>query len=177
MDKQATAILESLLFVANGPVALEQLQKTLETSREQVEESLCDLDAAYAGRGLRLQRKNGEVQLVTVPEAGPYVERFLGLQLSGKLSSAAVEALAIVAYRQPVTRAQVEAIRGVNSDGVLSTLVARGLVTEVGRMDTAGRPILYGTTFEFLEYFGLKHVAQMPRLGVAAEPDGRGHTY
>jgi segregation and condensation protein B len=157
VDQQTTTvIMESLLFVANGPVPLEQIQKTLDIPAGEIDAALLALDRIYAGRGLRIQRKGADVQLTTS------VERFLGLQLSSKLSGAALEALAVVAYRQPVTRAQVEAVRGVNSDGVLNTLLARGLVSEVGRLEAAGRPILYGTTFEFLQYFGLKDLRQLP---------------
>ena len=163
MDQQiAGAIIESLLFVANGPVPVEQIQKTLDIPTGDIEAALLALDHTYTGRGLRIQRKGADVQLTTTPESAPYVERFLGLQLSSRLSGAALEALAVVAYRQPVTRAQVEAVRGVNSDGVLNTLLARGLVSEVGRLETAGRPILYGTTFEFLQYFGLKDLRELP---------------
>jgi segregation and condensation protein B len=166
VDQQLVAgVLESLLFVANGPVPLEQIQKTLDIPPAEVDAALLALELTYTGRGLRIQRKGAEVQLTTAPESAPYVERFLGLQLSNKLSGAALEALAVVAYRQPVTRAQVEAVRGVNSDGVLNTLLARGLVSEVGRLEAAGRPILYGTTFEFLQYFGLKDVRQLPPVG------------
>jgi segregation and condensation protein B len=157
-------VLESLLFVAGGPVAVDQLQKTLEIPMEDIRAALQHLETALLDRGIRLQRKGTEVQLVTAPEQAALVERFLGLQLSGKLSGAALEALAIVAYRQPVTRAQVEAIRGVNSDGVLNTLAARGLITEVGRLEATGRPILYGTTFDFLQYFGLSSLQQLPPL-------------
>jgi segregation and condensation protein B len=166
MDQQtATSIIESLLFVSNGAVPLEQLQKSLDISAAEVEAALLGLDRTCIGRGLRVQRKGTDVQLTTAPESAPYVERFLGLQLSSKLSGAALEALAVVAYRQPVTRAQVEAVRGVNSDGVLNTLLARGLVAEVGRLEAAGRPILYGTTFEFQQYFGLKDLRQLPPVG------------
>jgi segregation and condensation protein B len=91
-----------------------------------------------------------------------WIERFLGLEISGKLSSASLETLSIIAYRQPVTRAQIEAIRGVNSDSVLRSLIRRGLVEEVGRVETVGRPILYGTTFEFLEQFGLQSLQELP---------------
>ncbi len=161
---QLTRLVESLLFVANGPVPLARLRQTLDVEAEPLAQALAALDEAYQERGLRLQRKDDEVQIVTTPEAGPYIERFLGIQLSGKLSAAALETLAIVAYRQPVTRAQVEAIRGVNCEGVLGTLLWRGLIAEVGRLETAGRPILYGTTFQFLEYFGLKDLRQLPPL-------------
>jgi segregation and condensation protein B len=107
--------------------------------------------------------------MVTAPDCASYVERFLGLQFSGKLSTAALETLAIVAYRQPITRAQVEEIRGVNCEGVLRNLVARGLVEELGRLDRAGRPILYGTTFEFLQYFGLSDLTELPQVEEVAD--------
>jgi segregation and condensation protein B len=167
---QLTRLVESLLFVANGPVPLARLRQTLDVEAESLAQALAALDEAYQERGLRLQRKDDEVQLVTAPEAGPYIERFLGIQLSGKLSTAALEALAIIAYRQPVTRAQIEAIRGVNCEGVLGTLLWRGLIAEVGRLEAAGRPILYGTTFQFLEYFGLQGLGQMPPLAAEETP-------
>ena len=163
-DTLASAI-ESLLFVAGGPVPLEHLLRTLEVPPDEAEAALQGLAERLQRGGIRLQRKTEEVQLVTAAENAPFVERFLGLQLAAKLSGAALEALAVVAYRQPVTRAQVEAVRGVNSDGVLNTLASRGLISEVGRMETAGRPILYGTTFEFLQHFGLRDLRQLPPLG------------
>jgi segregation and condensation protein B len=164
------ALLESLLFVADEPVAIKHLVESLEVTTEAVETALQALDEDYQVRGLRLQRKGGKVQLVTAPEASPYIERFLGLQLSSRLSRPALETLAIIAYRQPVTRAQVEAIRGVSSDGVLRTLLGKGLIEEMGRLEQVGRPILYGTTFEFLQHFGLKGLNDLPPL----EPLGDG---
>jgi segregation and condensation protein B len=116
----------------------------------------------YRGRGIRIQQKGDRLQLVSAPEAGPHIERFLGIEISGRLSTASLEALSIVAYQQPVTRAQVEAIRGVHSDSVLRTLVRRGLIEEVGREESVGRPILYGTTFEFLQQFGLGSLQELP---------------
>jgi len=104
------------------------------------------------------------VQFVTAPEAAPYVERFLNLDLSSRLSTAALETLALIAYQQPIARMQIEAIRGVNCDGVLRTLLSRGLVAPQGRLDQAGRPIVYGTTFEFLQYFGLSDLSELPAL-------------
>lgn len=167
-DEQAAlslpALVESLLFVASEPSPIEGLASVLQVTSEQIEEALCILDGEYAARGLRLQRKRQRVQLVTAPEAADAVRRFLGLELTGKLSPAALETLAIVAYRQPVTRAQVEAIRGVNSDSVIRTLVNRGLIDEQGRLDQAGRPIIYGTTFDFLQQFGLASLEQLPPL-------------
>jgi segregation and condensation protein B len=113
---------------------------------------------------MRLQFKGPRVQMVTAPESTEHVRRFLGLELDSKLSPAAMETLAIIAYRQPATRAQVEAIRGVNSDSVLRTLVNRGIIEELGRLDQAGRPIIYGTTFDFLQQFGLSSLDQLPPL-------------
>ena len=110
------------------------------------------------------------MQLVTAPEVAEDVRRFLGLSGSARLSTAALETLAIIAYRQPITRAEIEAIRGVNCDGVLRTLLAKGLIEEVGRAEGPGRPILYGTTMLFLQHFGLRSLADLPPLdGVAAE--------
>lgn len=166
MDQhQVRSLLESLLFVADEPVAVSQLAKVLEVEVKSIEEALERLRAEYSQRGVRIQRKGERVQMVTAPEAAPHIERFLGLQLSGKLSTAALETLAIIAYQQPITRAQIEAVRGVNCDGVLRTLTSKGLIEEIGRLEQAGRPILYGTTFEFLQYFGLQDLAELPPLG------------
>jgi segregation and condensation protein B len=112
-----------------------------------------------------LQRQGDGLQLVTHPRAAAVVQRFLGLETSARLSTAALETLAIVAYRQPVTRAHIEAIRGVNPDYALATLTARGLVEEVGRLNAVGRPALFGTTFEFLRAFGLRSLDDLPAAG------------
>jgi len=109
---------------------------------------------------------------VTAPEATAYIERFLGLSVSGKLSTAALETLGIIAYKQPITRPEIEAIRGVNSDGVLRTLLSKGLIEEVGRLDTVGHPIQYGTTFEFLKYFAIKGLDELPALQEESEQVG-----
>lgn len=167
--EEAKEAIEALLLVAGEPVTLEQLMCTLEVEQEVVEEALRSLAHDYEGRGLRIQREGDEAQMVSAPDCARYVERFLGLQFSGKLSAAALETLAIVAYRQPITRAQVEEIRGVYCDGVLRNLVARGLVEEFDRLDTAGRPILYGTTFEFLQYFGLSDLKELPQVEEVAD--------
>jgi len=160
-----TALIESLLFVADRPVSVDDLATALEKTTQEVETALVSLDEHYQSRGIRLQRHSGRLQLVSAPEVGAYIERFLGLEISGRLSPASLEALSIVAYRQPVTRAQIEAIRGVNSDSVLRSLVRRGLLEEVGRAETVGHPILYGTTFEFLQQFGLQSVRDLPEWG------------
>ena len=159
---QIKALVESLLFVADRPVPVRDIAAAIEASTNEVETALQSLSIEYQGRGIRLQRKGDEVQMVSAPEAGPHIERFLGLEISGRLSAASLETLSIVAYRQPVTRAQIDAIRGVQSDGVLRSLVRRGLVEKIGRAPTVGRPNLYGTTFEFLQQFGLQGLSDLP---------------
>lgn len=159
-----TVVVESLLFVADTPLTINQLCEVLECSPAVVEEAIQSLEQAYQGRGLRLQRLGDKVQLVTAPESASYIQRLLGLGTTSKMSAAALETLAIIAYKQPITRAEIEAIRGVNSDSVLRTLVGRGLVEEVGRLETVGHPVLLGTTFEFLQYFGLNALSDLPPL-------------
>jgi len=165
------SLVESLLFVADEPTAVERLAAAIGVERLAVEEALQELSEEYEQRGLRIQRKGGRVQIVTAPAAAPYIERFLGLDLTSRLSAPALETLAIVAYQQPITRGGVEAVRGVNCDAVLRTLVSKGLVKELGRLPQAGRPIVYGTTFEFLQYFGLRDLAELPPLA-EEEQDG-----
>jgi segregation and condensation protein B len=157
-------LIESLLFVAAEPVHVDRLAAILEATPEQIEDSLSDLAQDYQQRGVHLQRKGQRVQMVTAPETADHVRRFLGLELSGRLSPAALETLAIVVYRQPVTRAEIESIRGVSSDSVLRTLINRGLIEEQGRLEQVGRPIIYGTTFEFLQQFGLSSMDELPSL-------------
>ena len=159
------ALLESLLFVASGPVAVSRLAAALETSATVVQALLNELALDFETRGLRLQwTANGEVQLTTAPEASGVVERFLGLEVTSRLSPAALEVLAITAYMQPVTRPQIDDIRGVNSDGALRTLLSKGLIAELGRKDTPGRPILYGTAPTFMQQFGLGSLSELPGL-------------
>jgi segregation and condensation protein B len=111
-----------------------------------------------------MQWHAGKVQLTSAPETAPIVERFLGLEATSRLSRAALETLAIIAYQQPVTRPEIDAIRGVNSDGVLKSLLSKGLIQEAGRAERAGRPILYQTTSDFLGYFGLSSLNELPPL-------------
>lgn len=159
-----TARVESVLFVAEETVSTHRLAEALEVTSEQIERALDTLTAHYEGRGLRLQRVRGQVQLTTAPEAATSVERFLGLEARVQISQAALEALAVVAYRQPVTRPEIESIRGVGSDSVLRTLLSAGLVDRVGRAEGVGRPFLYGTTAEFLQHFGLQCLDELPPL-------------
>ena len=173
------AAIEGLLFVADSPVSVGRLAEALEVTPAQVEHALAELENDSAHRGMRLQRAGNRVQLVTAPELAPSVERFLGLEARTRLSRAALETLSIVAYRQPITRPEIESVRGVGSDSVLRTLLSVGLIEEVGRAVTVGRPILYGTTFEFLQHFGLCRLEELPPLEVepaeaddAAEDEG-----
>ncbi len=165
----ATALLEAVLFVASGPVSLDRLAKTLEVPITAVSTLLRSLENDYHPRGLRLQWSGNDVQLTTAPTTSVVVERFLGLEVTSRLSQAALETVAIVAYMQPMTRPQVDQIRGVNSDGALRTLLSKGLIEEVGRSEGPGRPILYGTTPLFLQHFGLTAVTELPPLPTKAE--------
>jgi len=163
------ALIECLLFVADEPVSVQRLAEALEATPGEVERAIQTLEEDLERRGLRLQRMGNRVQMVTAPEAAPIIERFLGLGGRRRLSAAALETLAIIAYRQPVSRPQIEAIRGVNCDSVLRTLLSAGLIEEVGRAATVGRPILYGTTFAFLQHFGLSRLEDLPPLETAKE--------
>lgn len=161
-----SGVLESLLFVAGEPVEVTAIARTLKLPAAEVEQALAHLAEEYKRqeRGLRLQVLNGKYQLVTAPAAARHVEAFLNLDYSTKLSSAALETLAVVAYRQPVTRAQIEAVRGVDCAAVLRSLIQRGLIEETGRLEAVGRPILYGVTDLFLQHFGLMELGELPPL-------------
>ncbi len=160
------AILESLLFVADAPIDPTAIAKLLNFDRKIIERGLQQLAQTYenAQRGLRLQQRNGKFQLVTQPVVATLIEDFLQLEASTKLSGPALETLAVIAYRQPVTRTQIETVRGVDSVGVLRSLVQRGLVEETGRLDVAGRPILYSITDLFMQHFGLTKLDELPPL-------------
>jgi len=166
--------LEALLFVAAEPVATGQLAEALDVAPSVVERGLNELDAALATRGLRLQRHAGRCQLTTAPQLAELIERFLGLEATTHLSRAALETLAIIAYQQPVTRPQIDAIRGVNSDSMMKSLLNKGLILESGRSDGPGRPFLYSTTPEFLQHFGLNSILEMPSL-MKPEEEGESH--
>ena len=158
------ARIEALLFVAPGTVSVSQLATALEVTPRQVEKSLETLEDGYAQRGLRLQKHKGDLRLTSAPETATLVERFLDLEATQRLSAAALECLSIIAYQQPITRPGVDAIRGVNSDSVMRTLLSNGLIEETGREEGPGRPILYVTTPEFLQHFGLKALEELPPL-------------
>jgi segregation and condensation protein B len=155
--------LEALLFVAERPLSRREIASLAGIEREAVDALLGDLEVALRDRGVRLLAAGEQVELATAPEAGRLIASYVGAD-GARLSPAALETLAIVAYRQPVTRAVIERIRGVDSDYVLRSLLHRRLVVELGRADTPGRPFLYGTGFDFLERFGLTSLDELPSL-------------
>jgi segregation and condensation protein B len=159
------AFFEALLFVAERPLTTAELGELAGVPALHAEAGLGSLaeDLEAAGRGLRVQRMDDAWQLVTAPEVGARLAAYASRE-EARLSPAALEALAVVAYRQPVTRGEVERVRGVDSDYVLRSLLHRRLIAEVGRRDTPGRPILYGTTFTFMERFGLTTLDDLPPL-------------
>jgi len=167
--QHVASAIESLLFVSGRPLEHAELRKLLNIDDARLASSLQVLadNLESQGRGIRLQRLGEHVQLVTAPENARYVAALLGLPMTAKLTTAAMETLAVVSYRQPATRAQIEAIRGVNSDRALASLIQHGLVAEIGRAQTVGRPALFATTSEFLQQFGLTGLEQLP--GVEAQ--------
>jgi len=160
-----TRALESLFFVSDEPLSASVLAQTLEADRRDVENA-CD-------SGLVLRNVAGGWRLFTHPDVAAMVERFVLSSRQARLTKAALETLAIVAYKQPVTRHQVSGIRGVNSDGVLRALQDRGLIEESGREEAPGRPVLYGTTPGFLERLGLPSLASLPALAPLLGPDAQ----
>lgn len=157
------AQLEALLFVAEKPLSRGEIARLAGVDRATVDDRLGDLEVTLADRGIRLVLGGDRVELTTAPEAGALIARYVGAD-AVRLSPAALETLAIVAYRQPVTKAVIERIRGVDSDYTVRALIHRRLVVEQGRADAPGRPILYGTGFEFLERFGITSLDELPAL-------------
>ncbi|MGH2428927.1 MAG: SMC-Scp complex subunit ScpB [Candidatus Limnocylindria bacterium] len=164
-----SAYYEALLFIAERPLSTPELAELGGVPRMQAEASLANLaeELEEDERGLRLQHHDGAWQLVTAPEVGARLAAYAARE-EARLSPAALEALAVIAYRQPCTRGDVERVRGVDSDYVIRSLLHRRLVVEVGRRDTPGRPVLFGTTFTFLERFGLTSVDDLPPLSSQA---------
>lgn len=162
---------EALLFIAERPLTSAELGELAGVPRVQAEAALADLAEQLAddGRGLRLQRMDDAWQLATAPEVGERLAAYAARE-EARLTPAALEALAVVAYRQPCTRGEVDRLRGVDSDYVLRSLLHRRLIVEVGRRDTPGRPILFGTTFAFLERFGLTSLEELPPIEEVAIP-------
>jgi segregation and condensation protein B len=162
-DDELRSSIESILLIAGGPVSVQELATALDVPRVRASRLVEELRDSGHG-GIIVQLHEGCAQLVTAPENVEVIHRYLGTSKPPSLSRSALETLTIVAYRQPVTRPEIEAIRGVNSDRAVLTLVARGLIEERGRRDTLGRPVEYGTSFAFLEYFGLSSLEDLPEL-------------
>ncbi|NLJ81051.1 MAG: SMC-Scp complex subunit ScpB [Firmicutes bacterium] len=165
-SQSLTALLEALLLAANQPVTVKELAAAAQLSETDTELALKVLKERVnkGQRGIVLREIAGGIQFFTRPEYKPYIDRLLQPQESPRWSQAALETLAIIAYRQPITRIEIEQIRGVQVDSVLSTLLERNFIKEVGRKDSPGRPILYGTTADFLKALGFDSLDELPQL-------------
>ena len=165
-DKEAKSIIEALLFISSEPLALDAIKNILEMDNQEVERLIREIINEYElkSSGLLVVEVAGGAQMVTNPSCAPWVKKLLATVIPTKLSQQSLEALAIIAYKQPAIKADIEAIRGVNSDGVVKTLLERRLVKILGRKEVPGRPLMYGTTKEFLQYFGLKDLSELPTL-------------
>jgi len=173
-DQQLRSAIEALLFIGGGPLSLERLKGIFEeTPKEQIEAQFQALKAEYdnRGSGVMIAEVANGFQIATRPEQAAWVRKFKTVKVSTRLSRPALETLAIVAYKQPITRPEIEAIRGVNIDGIIRNLMERRLVRIVGKKDVPGRPMLFGTSAEFLQYFGLKDLASLPTLREFQELD------
>jgi segregation and condensation protein B len=158
------AQVEALLFVAPTAVPSSQIATALGVTTREVDQAIQELNAAYTERGIRIQEHHGRLQMTSAPEAAAGIERLLELDTTSSLTRASLETLAIIVYQQPVTRPQIDAIRGVNSDSVIRNLLIKGMIEEVGRTEGPGRPILYTTSPDFLQYFGLSSLSELPPL-------------
>jgi segregation and condensation protein B len=166
LETELPALIEALLLVASGPVSLADLAEVAGARLDEIDEAverLTDIE----DRGWVVQRHRDQVHLATAPRFAGHIRRFLGLEREARLSSAALETVAIIAYQQPVTRSTIEAVRGVDSTGVIATLLSRGLVEAGGRAETAGQPYQYVTTPAFLQHFGLSSLDELPPLGMS----------
>ena len=166
-DRQLKSAIEAILFVAGNPLSVDRLKGLFEdVEQERIEAQLATLGREYddRGAGIMLAEVAGGYQLATRPEHASWIRKFKSVKVSSKLSRPALETLAIVAYKQPITRTEVEAIRGVNIGGIMRNLMERRLVKIVGKKDVPGKPMMYGTTPEFLQYFGMKDLSSLPTL-------------
>lgn len=177
MDQSEMArAIEAILFVSDEPLSASILAQAVESGRREVEELLRRMagDRDARGSGIVLREVAGGWRLMTHPEAAPFVEQFVLSARHARFTKAALETLAIVAYKQPVTRHQVSSVRGVNTDGVMRSLADRGLIEEVGRDEGPGKAVLYGTTTEFLERLGLPSLADLPPVAPLLSDDADG---
>ena len=166
-DRQLKSAIEALLFISGNPVSVDRLQGIFdEVTKDRIEAQLQAIKQECDDRnaGITLAEVAGGYQFATRPENVAWIRKFKAVKVSAKLSRPALETLAIVAYKQPITRTEVEAVRGVNIGGIIRNLMERRLVKIVGKKDVPGKPLLYGTTLEFLQYFGLKDLSALPTL-------------
>lgn len=166
--------IEALLLITPSPISISQLSNILKEKPKTIEDALKNIrDEYFNNHGLRLEEFKNRYQITSAPECATIIEDYLGQEETSTLSQAALEALAIVAYRQPITRPEVDEIRGVNSDGVMRNLMNKGLVQEIGRNESPGRAILYGTTTEFLQHFGLSSTKELPEFKEVTEIESK----
>ncbi|MBR5224719.1 MAG: SMC-Scp complex subunit ScpB [Clostridia bacterium] len=163
---ERVGIVEAILFVSGNAVEKKEICRAMDISEEELEETLDTLESGYDfdRRGLRLLRYGAHIQLATRPDYAPYVEKLLQPVQKQSLSQAIMETLAVIAYRQPVTKAEIELVRGVKCDYSVQSLQAKGLIEEVGRKEALGRPILYGTTDAFLRHFCISSLSELPQI-------------
>ncbi len=164
---EAKLIIEAVIFAADGPVSVEQLARVVETfDADTITRLISELQQEYDAnkRSFQIVEIANGFQICTRDEYAPWIKRFYTTELSSRLSVSALEALAIIAYRQPATRAEVEEVRGVNSDSVIHTLLERNLIQILGRKQAPGKPMIYGTTTEFLMHFGLRDLSELPSI-------------
>ncbi len=172
-DPTLERVVEALLFVADRPITSEEVRKATGAADAEIERALRSLTAAYRNRGIRILVHCDSYQMCSAPEASRYCRNLLGLDSTPKLTRASLESLAIIAYNQPTTKAQIDHIRGVNSESSLALLIGRGLVVSVGRGSQIGRPMLYATTARFLAYFGIESLDDLPEAELPEPGDGR----
>jgi segregation and condensation protein B len=165
-DLKKKAIIEALIFVAGEPVTLDSIIKATDLQKSEIKQLADELIAEYRAKnsGILIVEIAEGYQMVTNPDFSAWVKKFKNINQTGRLSQPALETLAIIAYRQPITRLEIDQFRGVNSDGAVKSLLDKRLIKIVGKKETPGRPFLYGTTKEFLQYFGLKNLSDLPPI-------------
>lgn len=165
-EKSKRSLLEAMLFLSNEPLQFSSVKRVVDLSEEEFKKIMFELMTEYNNRegGIIIAEVAMGYQMVTNPKYGSMIKMFKGVQASNKLSVAALETLAIIAYKQPIIKAEIERVRGVNSDGVIKTLLDKRLIKIIGKKDAPGRPLYYGTTQEFLQYFGLKDLTELPTV-------------
>ena len=165
-DKEAKSVIESLLFISGEPMTIDSIKKITEIDKNKIDVLVKELIYDYSLRnsGLLVIEVAEGVQMVTNPASSPYIKKLISTAVPTKLSQPSIETLSIIAYKQPIIKAEIEAIRGVNSDGVVKTLLQRRMLKILGRKEVPGRPLMYGTTKDFLQYFGLKDLTELPTL-------------